>query len=59
MKKLFRIGLLLAGGWIVTSVVRAKGYAEGAQDVMKENNIDTFSKKLSNGNTITFNRKSE
>ena len=59
MKKLAKIGFAVAAGWLITTLCKASGYRDGVHDVMEEHNLESFSKTLKNGNTITFNKKPE
>ncbi len=53
MKKLFKLGALVGVGCVI-------GYLKGSKDVMRENKIASFTKKLFKGNfTITLCDKDE
>lgn len=59
MKNIIKVGLYIAGGIIVLKTCRNIGYTQGVMDVLKKNDIDSFTKDYKNGYSITISKKGE
>ena len=57
MKNIVKVGLCIAGGIILLKTCKNIGYTQGVMDVLKQNEIDSFTKDYKNGFSITISKK--
>lgn len=56
MKSLAKIVATICVGYLAAIFVHEKGYNKGVKDVLKENDIDSFTYKSKTGNSIVYHK---
>lgn len=62
MKTLGKLAKLVGGlcvGYLAACYVQEIGYQKGVKDVLKENDIDSFTYKTKRGNSIVYHKPSK